>query len=214
MLLEELEAIKNKSDISKKKFEDSLVASKKKLEQELGVIEKKRRAQEETRWSRPLNGYSTTLSPSKLDGYSLSPVKSDYSGEEFTTSSRTEGPTTTTKQDGLSTSKYDGSTPKLDNLTSKVDRLSPQVDRFSPQADRYSTQTDRFSPQLDRPSSQADRFSTKTDRFSPQTENRYSSQFSPGDRFSHKSDLSPYSSPQPGTDKFLERTKLDFSSYK
>lgn len=139
MLLEELESIKSKSDISKKKFEDSLHASRKKLEQELELIEKKRKAQEDVRWSRPMSGFSSTLSPSKHDGFSVSPSSS---------------PTPTRRDYSASSpspSKYDDS-PSSPQLSHKTERLTstPPPDfsstsssthggRFSPLPDRYSS---------------------------------------------------------------------------
>ncbi len=106
VLLEELEAIKHKTDLSKKRFEESLLASKKKLEQELEIIEKKRKAQEEIRWNRPLNGYSTTTSPSKLDGFSVPKYELSVGGGGDNDKSRS---------------------PTIERFSSKSDRFTPPI---------------------------------------------------------------------------------------
>jgi hypothetical protein len=137
VLLEELEAIKSKSDISKKKFEDSLHASKKKLENELDLIEKKRRAQEEMRWSRPMSGFSSAASPSKLDGFSLSPSSSPSPSptpprrELFDTSG-----SPSKLIDGLSSVNSYGNSPLF----------SPPSTQFSSKTDRHRLTPDTGTP--------------------------------------------------------------------
>lgn len=202
VLLEELEAIKNKSDISKKKFEDSLMASKKKLEQELDVIEQKRKAQEEVRWSRPMDGYSSTLSPSKMDGFSISPANSpspQRRSEMFTGS-------------------------KLDSTFSSIDfSPGPSRERDSFRSNSPSLSSDRKQDSSGLSFASEDRSSglggtPKLDRllspYSSPKPDRLSKDLSPaggsgsGDRFSGTNRSLDFSSPS--SSRYSERSKVDF----